>query len=328
MIKDMCEYKYLTIWGGYLETFFRRLNECGVRYCVLRNYMSLPQSAGGSDVDMWVHADDVEKALCVSETTKKECGYHLVSKFGDATAVKLCFQNEYDGIQIDMFCGAIYYRNRVLLDGEVIEKHTHVYNGITVMQDDFGDLLAFLKEILNNGKCERKYIEPIAGNSVFSVSYIEEAFPHFPPSFIAELHRIINKGITDDMAIARLADAGRQALSHSTGVSKFGILWHKLLRLFRHPGYVIAVENLREYGETQRLVDLLEGGFHHGVMVCDKQPTAKQVLPTFFKAKVLLVDRKSYHSWLHPKPDIVADASLPIEELMRGIVKKMARRFE
>lgn len=196
------------------------------------------------------------------------------------------------------------------------------------MQDDFGDLLAFLKEILNNGKCERKYVEPVVGNAVFSVRYLKEAFPYFSPSFIAELHGIINKGITDNKAIARLADAGRQALSQSTGVSKFGILWHKLLRLFRHPGYVIAIENLREYGETQRLVGLLEGGFHHGVIVCDEPPTAKQVLLTFFKAKVLLVERKSYHSWLHPKPDIVADVSLPIEEMMRGIVKMMARRFE
>lgn len=179
------------IRGGYLATYFRKLNECGVRYCVLRNYWSLPQSSGGSDVDIWVHEDDVEKTFRICEETKTECGYHLVSRYGDATAEKLCFQREDDGVQFDLFRGAIYYRNRMFINGDTILRHIHDYQGVCVLDDNFADLIAFLKEILNNGKCASKYVAPVIGNEVFSENYLKDNLCNFSPTFAEKIYLFI-----------------------------------------------------------------------------------------------------------------------------------------
>lgn len=103
--------------------------------------------------------------------------------------------------------------------------------------------------------------------------------------------------------IAQLAVAAQQALSSSTDVSRLGIAWHKLLRLFRHSGFVISFDNERDRSGKDCMAEVakrLDGGFHHGVTKCHSNPTIKQVLYIYFKARVLLVDRSSYHCWFHP----------------------------
>lgn len=314
--------------GKFLETYFRLLDKCGVRYCVLRNYRSLPWSAGGSDVDMWVHAGDVDKALLLSTEAKDACGYHLVSRYGDATAEKRCFQCETDGVQFDIFRGAIYYKDKVFIDGGTIMGHTHTYNGVSVLDDEFGDLIAFLKEILNNGCCSEKYSKPIMGYEQFTEEYLCKCLPTFTKSFTTLLYQFINNKSIDNDIVRKLAIAARAALSSSTDVSNFGITWHKIKRLFKHPGYVIAFDGVCEQRKKEDVATLLEGGFHHGVTVCNGNPRTSQVLQTFFKAKVFIVGRASYGCLLHPKPDIVVDASLSEREIMQLIVQAMARRFE
>lgn len=299
-----------------------------MRYCVLRNYRSLPQSAGDSDVDMWVHADDVDKALLLSTEAKDACGYHLVSRYGDATAEKLCFQSDTDGVQFDIFRGAIYYKNKVFVDGCTIMGRTYTYNGVSVLDDEFGDLIAFLKEILNNGCCSEKYSKPIKGNERFTEEYLCKCLPTFTTSFATLLYKFINKKSIDNDIARRLAIAARAALSSSNGVSNFGITWHKVKRLFRHPGYIIAFDGVCEQRKKENMAASLEGGFHHGVTVCNGNPQIKHVLQTFFKAKVIIVERASYRCLLHPKPDIVVDASLSEQEIMRLAVQAMAQRFE
>lgn len=316
-----------TFRGGYLAPFFKILNERGIRYCVLRNYADLPQSTGGSDVDMWVHADDVEASLSIAYETEKACGYPLVSTYGDATAIKLCFQREDDGVQFDIFCGAIYYRNHVFIDGETIMCHTREHNGVCVLDDELGDLIAFLKEILNNGTCSAKYSSPVVGNKNYSEKYFRDNLSSFDSTFAAHLCRFINSNQIDESTIAALAIEARKALNTSASVSKLGIVWAKIRRIFKHPGYVIAFDERCKQSVKEELADLLERGFHHGVTICRGNPDLKQVVQTFFKAKVLLVDCTSYGCWLHPKPDIVVDASLSQREIRKRIIARMAHRF-
>lgn len=234
---------------------------------------------------MWVHEDDVEKTFRICEETKTECGYHLVSRYGDATAEKHCFQREDDGVQFDLFRGAIYYRNRMFIDGDTILRHIHDYQGVCVLDDNFADLIAFLKEILNNGKCATKYVAPVIGNEVFSENYLKDNLCNFSPTFAEKNYLFIINRKTDDEVIAQLAVAAQQALSSSTDVSRLGIAWHKLLRLFRHPGFVISFDNERDGSGKDCMAEVakrLDGGFHHGVTKCHSNPTIKQVLYIFF----------------------------------------------
>lgn len=265
------------VTGGYLTTFFSTLNERGIRYCVLRNYTCLPQSTGGSDVDMWVHADDLRALLNIAFETKKNCGYHLASTYGDATAVKLCFQCEDDGVQFDIFKGAIYYKNSVFIDGETIIRHTHTYNDICVMDDEFGNLIAFLKEILNNGKCSEKYLEPVKDNKIFSEDYIRENIRAFIPSFAVKLSIFLHRPLIDETIISMFSVEARKALRASPRVSKIGIIGAKIRRIFKRPGYVIAVLGTDGSGKStiiNAITPWLDECFHHGVVYNHLRPNA------------------------------------------------------
>lgn len=42
---------------------FKQLNKENIKYAVLRNYKTLPESLGGSDIDLWVCRKDVKAFL-------------------------------------------------------------------------------------------------------------------------------------------------------------------------------------------------------------------------------------------------------------------------
>jgi hypothetical protein len=44
--------------ANFLNSLFIGLNGVGIRYAVMRNYLPLPYSAGGSDLDLMVSAED------------------------------------------------------------------------------------------------------------------------------------------------------------------------------------------------------------------------------------------------------------------------------
>ena len=64
-----------------LRTVFDALNAANVRYCVLRNYASLPQSLEGSDLDILVHSEDVDILQeCLQLSTSRRNG-RLISSY-------------------------------------------------------------------------------------------------------------------------------------------------------------------------------------------------------------------------------------------------------
>ena len=53
------------------------LEEQKIRYAVLRNYEQLPESTGGSDIDMWVAAEDCQRFFNNTiDIAKQRCRYH------------------------------------------------------------------------------------------------------------------------------------------------------------------------------------------------------------------------------------------------------------
>src|SRR5438128_7780883 len=59
--------------ADFLSILFRKLDENGVRYCVLHSWESLP-NAIGTDLDIGVHPDDKEK-LAVTLAELRPDGY-------------------------------------------------------------------------------------------------------------------------------------------------------------------------------------------------------------------------------------------------------------
>jgi len=65
--------------GRYLSTFFERLNEKKIRYCVLHSYESLPAYAP-SDVDLAVASVDLQKAESTIFEISDSLGYKVIQK--------------------------------------------------------------------------------------------------------------------------------------------------------------------------------------------------------------------------------------------------------
>ena len=51
---------------------FKQLNKENIKYAVLRNYKTLPEGLGGSDIDLWVCRKDVKNFFRIIENVAKE----------------------------------------------------------------------------------------------------------------------------------------------------------------------------------------------------------------------------------------------------------------
>lgn len=261
--------------GEILIPLFEALNKKAIRYNILRNYKGLPESACGSDVDMWVHNDDLHSFYEIVETVKSDNAFLLVSFYGDKTTDKLCYLQNNTGVQIDVFKGDIYFKNHILINCDTILNHTIKYNGVSVMDDDFANLIAFIKEIINNGKCKSKYLNPILNNPVYTKEYLNTNLCCFNKTFTESLYEAINSTNTENR-VTELGIKARQNLK-AKRISSLELKYRKLQRLFKRPGYVIVVEGTDGSGKSfiiNSITPILNGAFHNGVVYNHLRPNA------------------------------------------------------
>ena len=260
----------------FLNAFFEGLNDLNIRYCVLRNYEQLPNSTAGSDIDMWVHESDIQNCIAVLTRASESAKMHLVTFFSDCTAIKVGIQNNIGGVQIDIFKGAIYYKQNVLVSGELIAANTKIYNGIQVLGKEFGDLLALIKELMNNSKIKDKYLIPIyAKKDFYSIEYLKKVLPNFNDSFLHLFCECIKESAVADK-IYQLKNLGQKGLSDKNKHSSFALKMAKVKRLLgKRPGYVIVVEGTDGSGKSfiiNSITPILNGAFHNGVIYNHLRP--------------------------------------------------------
>lgn len=262
--------------SNFLTRFFLELNQNNVQYAVLRNYKSLPYSSNGSDIDMWVCKTDTAKCINILVNVSKVSALSLVSYYGDSTAIKVCLQNETDGVQFDIFLGAIYYKDKILVPGESIINNTISYNEILAVNDDYSKLLALIKELINNGRVNNKYIEPILSNKhCYSYNYLAQQFRNFNSIFLQKLYRSIKESSIGEDA-NELATLCKASLSAKDKTNKVNILISKIKRIFwKKTGYHIVVEGTDGSGKSfiiNSITPILNGGFHNGIVYNHLRP--------------------------------------------------------
>lgn len=166
------------------ELLFQRMNETGLKYAVLRNYQTLPHDLGGSDLDLWVDGADTRRFFATMGEVAKDTDARLVSYLPSNNCPKICYANISNGIQIDVFKGCIPYRNHSLIDGNVINGNVKVYNDIKVLDDRLGNLIAAVKEIVNNGTVTEKYTKPLYVNTKdYNLEYVSRCLKHLGSQF-------------------------------------------------------------------------------------------------------------------------------------------------
>lgn len=257
----------------FLIELFDSLNSKHIEYCVLRNYKSLPNSTNGSDLDLWISTNDINKISNILKCISIKTSCSIVSFINNKFSPKYCFQNEKEGIQIDIFCGDIYYQNNIIFDENTIKSNITYYNGIAILDDNLANLISMIKEIINNGYCASKYISPIYNSSCYDIDYLKLYLNRFNNSFISKLYQCIkDKNIeNNNRLLFKLACKG---LYKNTTINKI----KKINRFFtRKPGYVIAILGTDGSGKStiiNNITPILNEGFHNGIIYNHLRPNA------------------------------------------------------
>lgn len=245
---------------------FNLLNKKDITYAVLRNFIFLPESCGCSDLDIFVAASDCEMFYTLLADAAAQTGSKLVSYTADAVSPKVCYLNTTGGIQIDVFMGALSCKGHVLIPETDITKNTSVFNGVKIVEPHFGDIIAFMKEVLNNGMCANKYTEPLRENKdIFTETYLSERLSQFSPEFSQKLALTISSNRFEEN-FAEIQAIGLACLERNKNIGNSKL--SKLSRLFHQPGYTIAVLGTDGSGKSfiiNSITPILNEAFHNGV---------------------------------------------------------------
>ena len=146
----------------FLIDFFAALKERGVRYAVMRNSETLPESLGGSDLDILVEHTDFDIAVhCALVSARKHNGELIVNrrilKFS-----QLMFLGMEDGcwwgICIDLFDGVSYHGFLSVCADDVLAYRVFNEKGFWTFDDEVAHLIGFAKEWLVNGSLSTRYV--------------------------------------------------------------------------------------------------------------------------------------------------------------------------
>lgn len=250
------------------------LNEKHIQYAVLRNYQSLPADLGGSDLDVWVEKEYVNKCTDMLNKVAEETGSSLVSFTDNEYCPKFCYLNKQCGIQIDLFIGSIRCKDCIMFDGDSIKRNIKEYNGIKVLDDRYADLMAFLKEVLNNGKCKEKYTNPLTEyKDVYIEEYLTNQLTLFSSLFCNMLANTIKSGdYTSNFA--DLCAIGRDCLGIKNSRFKLSNI-KKLSRFLRPTGYTLAFLGTDGSGKSfiiNSVTPILNEAFHNGIIYKHMRP--------------------------------------------------------
>lgn len=65
---------------AFLEPMFRSLEENGIIYAVLRNAETLPETTGGSDIDMQIATGKMSDVTLCLEEVASQCGGRIMAR--------------------------------------------------------------------------------------------------------------------------------------------------------------------------------------------------------------------------------------------------------
>lgn len=155
----------------FLKGFFSRLNEAKVRYCVLRNYQSLPYDLDGSDIDMLIAEDDFDAVCGLLYSVAAEFRGRCISRLRALRTRTVAFCGRYDaewwGVRFDAF-PFVGTNDFDILSADHVLQRSLPHNGVWVANANDASVAAFLKEILGAGHDQKGY------SSEASRAYAEE----------------------------------------------------------------------------------------------------------------------------------------------------------
>lgn len=272
----------------FLVYFFKNLNQHLIRYSVLRNYETLPESLNGSDLDIFVQKNDVNKFyehlkdICTKTNSK------IIIKYGERTP-RVCILNINFGIQIDVHEGIIPYKVYPIFPQDQLLKNSTKHNNIYVTDQDDANLIRFFKEILNNKICDEKYIISAKKSWNKKKTEYQNIFKDiFDEEYLKSIDVFFNGNIK--MPIKELANRGIRSLQkkESKRIELIESFINKIYRIFQPIGYNITFLGTDGSGKStiiNAITPILKGAFHNGVYYEHMRPNVLPNIGQLFAKK-------------------------------------------
>ena len=103
---------------NFLPQFFNTLNKQNIQYCVLRNYQQLPESTGGSDLDILINKRDALNFITLINEIADLYDGKIISIIPSNICPRICVLGSKErswGIMIDLHYDVISYRGYTIL---------------------------------------------------------------------------------------------------------------------------------------------------------------------------------------------------------------------
>lgn len=204
------------IEAKFLRDLFTSFDASKLGYCVLRNHESLPDSLGGSDLDLAVLPEEKEQiAELVISVAKQYGGTPIVDYVASGRIIRLlgCHHDEWWGAAVDLFW-MMEYRGIEYIPCRPIIERAKVYRGILVARDDDAAIIALMKELLSNGKTRKNYFSDAAKcyqeNGEHALFLLRGGFSL---DVVNRFCQLLNKGVEDKQELKQIASDFRNEVT-------------------------------------------------------------------------------------------------------------------
>ena len=267
--------------NNFLPNFFLLLEFYKVKYLVLRNFKSLPNSTNGSDLDILIHKDSINIFNNMLNQFITNNNLKLVSFINDKHCQKYCIIGKNWGIQIDAFQESIFYKDQEIISSNLLFHNIEIYNNIHVLNAKVSSLLSFLKELLNNKFCNEKFILNLQKH--YKDNFIESHFlSNFNPKFSFFLNSNLKK--IDKKICFELYKLNATSINDIL----FYNFRNKLFRFLKQPGFTIAFIGTDGAGKStiiSKITPILNQAFHKSTYYEHMRPNKLPSIAKLFGKK-------------------------------------------
>lgn len=252
----------------FLKVFLSRLEQIGIRYAVVRGWEDIPNSMRGGDCDMWVDETQYEQIKQIICSVLAETGGIVASYMEGYKAPKYILLGPDWGLQLDLGFTVVHYKCYNYYPDSLVQKHVMTYNGYRVVSADADAYMAFIKEILYNGFSQKdKYIKRM--RNVLKASTQEQICDNLS-IYSESTIRMFQEQALDETRTKypELRQAMCRDIFPLINLRNIRYQLRKTSRLFRHPGYLIAVLGTDGSGKSaiiNAITPWLDEAFHHNV---------------------------------------------------------------
>ena len=252
----------------FLYALLTRLEQAGVDYAVIRGWEDIPNTMSGGDMDLWIEPAQFAQLRQIVKEVLETTDGHVVSFLDNLMVPKYTFLGLDWGLQMDAALYPIQFHCYDSLPNDIAGRYTILYNGYKVVSPDADAYMAFFKEVLNNGYCQKeKYVVNLRKVLIkSSQEEINENLSLYSAETIQKLQaQVLDENRQD---FHDLAKALKRDILPAINLRFVRNQLMKWKRIFCHPGYVIAVLGTDGSGKSaiiDAITPWLDEAFHNNV---------------------------------------------------------------